>query len=158
WQLLQHSSDPRVRSHLVHRFAPLNADARAIIARLDEESDVSIQRALILSLGDFDEKQLSAPDRELVSGKLRSVYRTAVDPGLPAAVEWLLRHWNHNNWLWEINEEWARQRDQQNNLLAGIRKLLAKHEKIPPQWFINGQGQTMVVLPGPVEFVMGSPV
>ena len=26
-----------------------------------------------------------------------------------------------------------------------------------PQWYVNGQGQTMVVIPGPVEFVMGSP-
>ena len=30
-------------------------------------------------------------------------------------------------------------------------------EKTPPQWYVNGQGQTMVVIPGPVEFVMGSP-
>jgi len=27
----------------------------------------------------------------------------------------------------------------------------------PPGWYVNGQGQTMVVIPGPVEFVMGSP-
>jgi formylglycine-generating enzyme required for sulfatase activity len=26
-----------------------------------------------------------------------------------------------------------------------------------PRWYVNGQGQTMVVLPGPVEFLMGSP-
>src|SRR5262249_9402679 len=30
-------------------------------------------------------------------------------------------------------------------------------EKTPPQWYVNGQGQTMVVIPGPVEFMMGSP-
>ena len=40
----------------------------------------------------------------------------------------------------------------------GIKQLLAKHtEKTPPQWYVNGQGQTMVVIPGPLEFVMGSP-
>jgi formylglycine-generating enzyme required for sulfatase activity len=27
----------------------------------------------------------------------------------------------------------------------------------PPQWYVNGQGQTIVVIPGPVEFLMGSP-
>jgi formylglycine-generating enzyme required for sulfatase activity len=33
-----------------------------------------------------------------------------------------------------------------------------KHrEKTPPQWYVNRQGQTMVVIPGPVEFLMGSP-
>ena len=30
-------------------------------------------------------------------------------------------------------------------------------EKTAPQWYVNGQGQTMVVVPGPVAFVMGSP-
>src|SRR5262249_53547359 len=29
--------------------------------------------------------------------------------------------------------------------------------KTPSQWYINSQGQTMVVIPGPVEFLMGSP-
>ena len=27
-----------------------------------------------------------------------------------------------------------------------------------PGWYVNGQGQTMVVFPGPVEFLMGSPL
>jgi formylglycine-generating enzyme required for sulfatase activity len=30
-------------------------------------------------------------------------------------------------------------------------------DKPSPQWFVNGQGQTLVVIPGPVRFVMGSP-
>ena len=42
--------------------------------------------------------------------------------------------------------------------LAGIKKTVAKDkEKTPPQWYVNSQGQTMVVIPGPVEFLMGSP-
>src|SRR5207248_705433 len=31
WSLLKHSPDPRARSYLIHRLAPLGADARAII-------------------------------------------------------------------------------------------------------------------------------
>jgi eukaryotic-like serine/threonine-protein kinase len=31
-------------------------------------------------------------------------------------------------------------------------------EKTPPQWYVNSQGQTMVVIPGPIELVMGSPL
>src|SRR5262245_58958065 len=43
--------------------------------------------------------------------------------------------------------------------LEGIQQLLTKEkEKAPPQWYVNGQGQTIVVIPGPVEFVMGSPL
>ena len=26
------------------------------------------------------------------------------------------------------------------------------------QWYLNGQGQTLVIIPGPVEFTMGSPI
>ena len=53
WPLLKHSPDPRVRSYLIHRLSPLGADAEAIIKRLDEEPDVTIRRALLLSLGEF---------------------------------------------------------------------------------------------------------
>jgi formylglycine-generating enzyme required for sulfatase activity len=28
----------------------------------------------------------------------------------------------------------------------------------PPQWYVNGEGQTLVAFPGPVEFLMGSPL
>ena len=56
WPLLKHSPDPRVRSYLIHRFGPLGADARAIVKRLDEEPDITIRRALILSLGEFERK------------------------------------------------------------------------------------------------------
>ena len=42
--------------------------------------------------------------------------------------------------------------------LQGIQQVVRKDQgKAPPQWYVNGQGQTMVVLPGPVEFRMGSP-
>lgn len=56
WPLLRHSPDPRARSYLVHRLAPLGADSHALIRRLDEEEDVSIRRALLLALGEFDER------------------------------------------------------------------------------------------------------
>src|SRR5262249_42585129 len=52
WPLLRHSPDPRVRSYLVHRFGPLGADAGALARRLAEEPDVTIRRALLLSLGE----------------------------------------------------------------------------------------------------------
>ena len=86
------------------------------------------------------------------------MYRTATDPGLHAACEWLLRTWKQEAWLKQVNEEWAKDQEQREKRLDGIKQTLAKDkEKTPPQWYVNGQGQTMVVIPGPVEFVMGSP-
>ena len=58
----------------------------------------------------------------------------------------------------QVNEEWAKDKEQREMRLAGIEQLVQKDkEKSPPQWYVNGQGQTMVVIPGPVEFMMGSP-
>jgi len=158
WPLLKHSPDPRVRSYLIHRFGPLGADARAIVKRLDEEPDLSLRRALILSLGEFGEKEWATDERNVLTKKLQRIYATAADPGLHGASEWLLRSWKQEAWLKQLNDEWAEDKEQREKKIEGIKLTLAKEkEKTPPQWYVNGQGQTMVVIPGPVEFMMGSP-
>ena len=89
---------------------------------------------------------------------LQEIYRTADDPGLHAASEWLLRNWKHDAWLKQTDDEWANDEKQREKRLEEIKEVVAKDkEKTPPQWYVNGQGQTMVVSPGPVEFMMGSP-
>jgi hypothetical protein len=176
WPLLKHSPDPRARSYLIHRLSPLGADPKAIIRQFDEESDVSIRRALILSLGEFGEQDLSPDERKVLTTKLQDLYRTAADPGLHAAVEWLLRTWKEDAWLRDANDKWAKDdtwRTQKLNAVAGtlpketpqtspslpLTTSASFRDAVPsPQWYVNGQSQTMVVIPGPVEFVMGSPV
>jgi formylglycine-generating enzyme required for sulfatase activity len=54
-------------------------------------------------------------------------------------------------------EAWAKDREQRAKRLEGIRRGLLQGKEKGPRWYVNGQGQTMVVVPGPVEFVMGSP-
>ena len=105
WPLLKHSPDPRVRSYLIHRLSPMGADAGAIIRRLDEEPDVTIRRALLLSLGEYGE--LSADARKTLLPKVQELYRTASDPGIHASAEWLLRTWKEDAWLKKVNDDWA---------------------------------------------------
>ena len=162
WPLLKHCPDPRVRSYLIHRLSPMGADAEALIKRLDEEPDITIRRALLLSLGELNEKELPPASRTSLLPKLQTIYRTDADPGLHAAAEWLLRTWKQEAWLKQVNEEWAKDKEQRAKRLEGIEQQLkasraAAAPGAPPQWYVNGQGQTMVVIPGPVEFVMGSP-
>jgi len=160
WPLLKHSPDPRARSYLIHRLSSLGADAKAIVKRLDEESDLTIRRALILSLGEFGEKDFAPDERKALSPKLQEMYQTASDPGLHAALEWLLRTWKQEAWLRHINDEWAK-----GKVAGGAWRMAGKNQMVPPStthgpslgWYVNSQGQTMVVIPGPVEFVMGSP-
>ncbi len=159
WPLLKHSPDPRLRSYLIHKLSPLGADAKAIVNQLDADKDITIRRALLLSLGEFDEKDFSQESRQALLPKLREMYRTDVDPGLHAASEWLLRTWKEEAWLQQVNLEWSKAKEQREKRLEGIKQLVTKEkEKTLPQWYVSGQGQTMVVIPGPVEFLMGSPV
>jgi serine/threonine protein kinase/formylglycine-generating enzyme required for sulfatase activity len=158
WPLLRHSPDPRVRSYLIHRLSPLGVDAAAILKQLDIESDITIRRALFLSLGEFGEKELSLENREALLPRLQAMYRSATDPGLHAASEWLLRTWKQHGWLGQVNDDWAKDKEGREKRLDAIKQKLAKEkEKAPPEWYVNGQGQVMVVIPGPVEVVMGSP-
>jgi formylglycine-generating enzyme required for sulfatase activity len=160
WPLLKRNppDDPRVRSYLIHRLSPLGADAGAIIKRLDEEPDVTIRRVLFLSLGEFSEEQLSTEARTSLLPKLKEIYGNEADPGLHASVEWLLRQWKRDDWLKQVNKEWAKDTEGRAKRIESLQQLVKKdREKTPPQWYVNGEGQTMVVIPGPVEFLMGSP-
>jgi formylglycine-generating enzyme required for sulfatase activity len=164
WPLLKRGDqpeDPRVRNYLIHRFGPLGVDAGALVQRLAEEPDVTIRRALILSLGpeEFGTGALDREKKKHLVQQLQELYRTAADPGLHAAAEWLLRQWKEEAWLAQTEEAWAKDKEQREKRLEAIKKVLASEGHQPPgrQWYVNGQGQTMVVVPGPVEFFMGSP-
>ena len=155
WPLLKHSPDPRVRTWIIHRLGPMGADAKVIVKRFWEETDVSIRRALLLSLGEFGPQALAMAERDLLIEKLRELYRTDPDPGLHAAAEWLLRQWQQDDWLKQMEEQWADDTRRREKRLDEIKRALAK-DKPQPQWFVNSQWQTMVVIPGPVELSMGS--
>jgi eukaryotic-like serine/threonine-protein kinase len=140
WPLFRHRPDPRARSYLLERLGLLGADPQALLRRLDGEPDVSARRALLLGLGEFGPEQLSPAQREALVPRLRGLYRDEPDSGLHGAAAWLLRQWGHGPKLREIDQALATGRAE------GLR-----------QWYVNKQGQTFVVVPGPVEFVMGSP-
>jgi formylglycine-generating enzyme required for sulfatase activity/tRNA A-37 threonylcarbamoyl transferase component Bud32 len=142
WPLLEHQPDPRLRSFLIHRFAPLQADVRALLGQLEQERQVSRRRALVLGLGSYPVEALPAEARQAWLPRLRQWYRDEPDAGLHGAVEWLLRRWG----------------DEAE--VARLEKELARSTGVPPvarQWHINGQGQTLVVAPAGAEFWMGSP-
>ena len=160
WPLLQRTppDDPRTRSYLIHRLHPLGADVAAIVRRLDEEPDMTIRRALLLALGEYGDKALGSDAGKSVLPKLQAIYRSEADAGLHAAAEWLLRQRHQEAWLAEANADWAKDKAGREARVNAIRQKVEKDKaKTAPQWYVNGQGQTMVVIPGPVEFRMGSP-
>ena len=108
WSLLKHGPDPRRRIYLIHRLGPLGVLRQALLGRLAEETDATIRRALVLSLGEFDERNWLITERNAVVEQVQRLYRTADDPGVHGAAEWLLRHWKQDAWLKQMEQEWAK--------------------------------------------------
>jgi formylglycine-generating enzyme required for sulfatase activity len=137
WPLLARRRDPTLRSFLMERLAPAGVDPRLLLTRLDQEPDVSVQRALVLSLGEFGLNRLPEAERKLLGPRFGALYRDHPDPGLHAAAEWLLTQWQANDML-----------------AASDRRLATAKLDGRRQWYVTGQGQTMVVLARPGEIWM----
>jgi formylglycine-generating enzyme required for sulfatase activity len=135
----------------VQRAGLLGADPRLLVRRLEVEKADSARRALILALGEYSARDLPASVRKPLTEKLLAWYRDDPDAGVHGAIDWLLRHdkegmekrplsWGQSKALKKVDEE-LKWRDPDGNR----------------RWYVNGQGQTMVLVKGPVQFRMGSP-
>jgi eukaryotic-like serine/threonine-protein kinase len=145
WPLLKFSPDPTVRSYIINWLSPLGADPQPIIQRLDTEADVTIRRALVLTLGQFTDTQLTPSQRLPLIEKLLTAYENEPDAGLHGAVEWLLRKWGQGKRLEGVVEK----------LKSDDKQLRARKSNDKRQWYVNTQKQTFVIVDAG-EFLMGS--
>jgi len=159
WPQLRHSPDPTLRSFLIRDIGPFGVSPSVILGQLNVEPDVSVKRALMLALGEFNRAAFSPDERARALDKLRELYVTAPDAGLHGAVQWVLRRWDQESWLEQTQAGWAQDKQQRALKIENIRRTLATApgQSHGSEWYVNSQGQTMVVLAGPAEFVMGSP-
>lgn len=151
WPLLRHSSDPSRRTYLLHDLGRRGTDAEVILRRVIVENDVGARRALILCLGELTGKQLSAAQQQQLLPVLLRWYRDDPDPGIHAAVDWLLRHGRQGAGPRKL--DW-----QQGKVLDRLDRELAA---LPPgtrHWYVSrGQLLTMTIVPSPAEFSVGTP-
>jgi len=166
WPLFIHAPDPRVRSYLIHYLGPFGADPGAVAQRLNEEPDVSAKRALVLALGEMMGK--SNAGEGMFGGLLatlvpvlRELFENDPDPGLHSAAEWTLEQFGDSEWLTDRVAKW---RDEAAALGTDTSRRvddfgahLASDVPNAPRWYVNGQGQTLVVVKGPSEVRIGSP-
>ena len=82
----------------------------------------------------------SLGEREPLIRHLLAVYRDDPDAGIHGAAESALSQWNQHETLKATRAE--------------LGKLKDRGEK---RWYVGGQGQTFVIIEGPVEFRLGSP-
>jgi len=134
--LMRHTPDPTPRSYLIDRLGPGGVEVRVVIDRLspDREPDVSARRALLLALREFDQDRLPPAEREVLVPRLLELYREDPDSGIHGAAGWLLRQWAQQEKVEGIDHGLATGKVEGNR-----------------QWYVNGQGQTLVLVP-PGEF------
>jgi formylglycine-generating enzyme required for sulfatase activity len=141
WPLLRWSPDPRVRTYLIHYLFPLGTEPQALVRQLEAETaDVSVRRALLLSLGEFPADRLSGAGGKQLVAHLLQMYAADPDGGIHSAVEWLLRKWG-----------------REDDLKAIQRDLVSREPLGKRRWYVNGEGHTLVSIPGRDVYAMGSP-
>jgi hypothetical protein len=91
WPLLKFTADPTRRSYLIDRLGPGGVEAPVLGERLDAQTEVSIRRALLLALEEFDRDRLTPKEKEGLDSCLATLYRDDPDPGVHGAAGWLLR-------------------------------------------------------------------
>jgi formylglycine-generating enzyme required for sulfatase activity len=144
WPLFRHRPDPGLRTELIHRLAPAGVPAGTVIDRLFAEQDVTVMRALVLALGEFAPAAFSKTDRDRLDEWLLRTYEQHPDAGLHASIRWLVSAgWRDEKRAGQLERIERAQRGRK-----GPRERL---------WTVNGEGQTLTIVPGPVVFVMGSP-
>jgi formylglycine-generating enzyme required for sulfatase activity len=100
-------------------------------------------RAIVLALGEFPSGAVAPDDRRRLDEWLLDNYERHPDAGLHAAIAWLVRvAWG--------DQEGAR-------LLDRIDAEACRAGPGERCWAVNGEGQTLTRVRGPVVFVMGAP-
>ncbi len=116
WDLLKYQEDPRARSILIHRLGPSGLDPRVIVDRLRREKDETIQRALILALGELPEEAVwEDPLRGETEDLILTLYSDHTDSGVHGAAKWILGQWNLHDKLAAIDPELVSITDRGNN-------------------------------------------
>jgi formylglycine-generating enzyme required for sulfatase activity len=153
WPLLTASSDPTIRSFLIHRLGPMGVKSSLVIERLNVEQDLSTKRALILALGECE--SIPADEQTKMVNKLLGIYRELADPGLHSASEWLLTKWGQGGLLRPVLQHLKEIGHSTREEIAA--SFGPARAAVDTRWYVNSEGQTMVAFHGPFNVTFGSP-
>lgn len=147
--VLNRRRDPRAVAWFVDRVDEYAVSPELLLDNLDvenaDDASLTIQINLLQSLAQFEVDQLPTQVREPWVPRLLRAYQHHPDPGLHGSVAWLLRQWGLAEELMSADKALQLEREEQ--------EFTAESES--RQWYVNGQGQTMVVLKAG-EFMMGT--
>ncbi len=138
WEHLADEANPSLRTLLIDRVANVESDWRRVFDFLERTTNLRVRQALVMGLAGYPGEQLKQVQSDLTE-RLIVLYKNDPDAGVHSAAEWLLK------WLGSearLNSEKSR---------------LAVRGGQSFDWTIEANGLTMVNIPAPGKFLMGSP-
>jgi formylglycine-generating enzyme required for sulfatase activity/tRNA A-37 threonylcarbamoyl transferase component Bud32 len=138
WPLFRFHEDPGLRAYLLHNLPAFGVDIALVLNRLEKEDRIDARRALILCLGEYPFAHVPVARRKALLARLTRDYQTHPDPGLHAAIEWLLRTWGRP-------------------LSPTVRDRPAALHRGAAGWYVSPRGETFIAIGRDAEFDMGSP-
>ncbi|MEO1523784.1 MAG: protein kinase [Planctomycetota bacterium] len=136
--LLQASSDPTVRSYIIHNYGHGGGGAEVLLRELEQNESASVRSGLLMALGEVAREKFSNDTFEQTTRIALRLFRDDPDPSVHSAAEWLLRRRNQAHAVDEILDE-----------LRGV-------ESKGRKWSVTPMGLTMVEVDGPFDIAMGS--
>ena len=151
WPLLKNGPDPSLRTYVIHGASSVVPNPDKVLAGVDSQDDPSVRRAMLLVAGEmlgdpdelYDTRSEPLTRRGLGATAIEQLldrFENDPDPGIHSASEWLLQRC-------EEDAKIARSR----------RELVSSSLRGNRQWYVNGQGHTMIGVAGPVQFQLIEP-
>lgn len=126
------------------------AGCRSAIPQAGAEA-ATVGLTQLLLLGSDSAKAAPGRTRDSVVAALLRLYERDPDPAVHATVRWLLRYDKAGDKPRAVN--WSHPA-----AIARLDSALAGKPAAGKRWYVTRELQTMVIVPEPVEFIMGSPL
>jgi serine/threonine protein kinase/formylglycine-generating enzyme required for sulfatase activity len=142
WPHLRHQDDPRLRSILIQKLAGADLPAWLISDRLQlPELDPIERQALLLASAETSRAGVATRVEAEVVQVAARLFLDDPHPGVHSAAGLLLRRWRHAELATHPAAPPERRPDRPDG----------------PRWEPGPNGHTLAILPGPLQFRMGSP-
>ena len=138
WRSMRYHDEPRLRTYLIHRIAAYAISIETLAQRLEQETDASLRRVILLSLGEYDVRELDSAFVTEITSSLVEAYQVDPDCGVHSAIEWLLDSWGLSGMLDRV-------------------QAISTHGLSERNWYRNSEGHVLALIKGPITFRMGSP-
>ncbi len=149
WPLLKNNSESSLRTSVIHGAGRGLTSPDDVLAGVDGQEDVSVRRTMLLVAGELLGKPADSYDTRSDSlfrlpkrfvDQLHERFENDPDPGIHSATEWLLQRC-----------------EEGGDVASSRRELVSPSQRGNRQWYVNGQGHTMIGVAGPAQFPLVEP-